>query len=338
MDELINFFGLLTFTALIWGCLLDRWLGEPRRWHPLVGFGQLAAALESRLNRYAADRPRSNRIGGLLAVLLLLAPLTLIGVVLQWQLLRWSGSLGGAGLWLYPLVGALVFYWALGWRSLVLHLQAIEQAMQLQDIELARDRVGRIVSRDCQSANWVDLRRAAIESALENTSDAIVAPMFWFLWGGIPGVVLYRLSNTLDAMWGYRNARYRQFGWAAARLDDLLNYLPARLTALSFVLMAAPGHRQSALQAWRTQARACASPNAGPVICAGAGALGLRLGGAALYHGELISKPWMGQGRDPEAMDLTRSLRLIRRSLFAILGALGIGTLLFTFRQLGVEA
>jgi adenosylcobinamide-phosphate synthase len=126
---------------------------------------------------------------------------------------------------------------------------------------------------------------------------------------GAPGCMLYRLSNTLDAMWGYRNQRYHDFGWAAARLDDLLNYIPARLTALSYAYL---GDTRKALLCWRTQAKAWKSPNAGPVMASGAGALGICLGGAACYGGNWQHRPQLGQGRLPEAGDIYRTLGLVR--------------------------
>ncbi|WP_341938665.1 adenosylcobinamide-phosphate synthase CbiB [Marinimicrobium sp. C2-29] len=315
---------LLTATGLLAACVLDRCLGEPRRWHPLLGFGRLAAGVESILNRAGrADTesyPLAQRLKGLLALLLLTGPLTALAFWIQWRLL--SSGLGA--MLVYGVVASFVLYWALGWRSLVQHLNEIEAALQGGTIDEARAQVGRVVSRDCESLQWPDLRRAAIESGLENTCDAIVGPLFWFLVAGIPGAVLYRLSNTLDALWGYRTARHRHFGWAAARWDDLLNLLPARLTALAFALSAplVTGSWRSvpsALNAWRTQAGACASPNAGPVMCAGAGALDVRLGGPTSYHGAAAEKPWMGSEREPDQRDLRRALVLINHSVLLLL-------------------
>lgn len=302
----------MTLLALWLGCLLDYRLGEPRRWHPLVGFGHFASWLEKGLNRAGS----AARGLGLLAWILEVLPLVVLAFWLRMRLV----PLGAPGIWLYTGLGALGLYWALGWRSLVDHLRVIRLAFAQGEIDAARVAVGQVVSRDCSEASWSDLRRAALESALENTSDAIVAPLFWFAALGLPGVILYRLSNTLDAMWGYRNERFRHFGWAAARVDDVLNWLPARLTAMAFVVTA-PGFPAARLaaRAWFVQARQCDSPNAGPVMCAGAGALGVALGGPAWYHGQIKNKPWFGGTREPDARDLPRAMALIHRSVALVL-------------------
>ncbi len=315
---------LWVIAVLAAACLLDRVLGEPRRWHPLVGFGRLADSLAARLNTRDA-RPGAGRRRGLWALFLALVPFTALGFWLQSVL--WTS--GGWGRLFWALLAIVVLYWSLGWRSLVMHLGAIQAAFAGEDIDRARDAVGRIVSRDCRSADWPALRRAAIESGLENASDAVVGPLFWFALLGIPGALLYRLSNTLDALWGYRSPRWRYFGWAAARWDDALNLVPARLTALTFALAAGSGRATvRALKAWRTQARVCASPNGGPVMCAGAGALNVRLGGPARYHGELKDKPWFGGTREPGPADLVRAIRLINRSLALVLSIIMAALLL----------
>ncbi len=195
---------------------LDAWLGEPRRFHPLIGFGRLALALETRFHGDARWR-------GALALTLLVLPPVLITALAAGQ--PWS-----------PLLDLLVLYLAIGWRSLGEHAGRVEEALCTGDLAGARGGVGMIVSRDTATLDEEGIAKATVESVLENGNDAIFGAIFWCLIAGAPGAVLYRLTNTLDAMWGYRNERYRRFGWAAARLDDLLNWAPARLTALSYAL------------------------------------------------------------------------------------------------------
>jgi adenosylcobinamide-phosphate synthase len=279
---------------LVAGVLLDLLLGEPRRWHPLAGFGNLAKRLEHGLNRGGARLIRG-ALGWTLAVLPLAA-------------LAWL-AVDGAGLWLH----AVLLYACLGLRSLRDHTMPIVDALQAGDLEAARIRTSMIVSRDTQHALEPDLAKAGAESLLENGNDAVFGTLFWFMVAGGAGAVLFRLANTLDAMWGYRNARFNLFGRTAARIDDALNYVPARLTALSYVVLAGTA-RGRAWQCWRTQAPAWSSPNAGPVMASGAGALGVSLGGAAVYDGQAEQRPPLGQGPDATAVDIVRAWRLVLRT------------------------
>lgn len=291
------------------GVLLDLCCGEPKRWHPLVAFGRLAQRLERRFN----GPGRGRRGQGLVAWGLAVLPLTLA----VWLL----GCLPGLG----GLVDVLALYAALGLRSLFEHARPVARALRRGDLAEARQRVGYIVSRDTTQLDDAGVARAATESVLENGSDAVFAALFWFVVAGAPGVVLYRLSNTLDAMWGYRNARFERFGWAAARLDDVLNYLPARLVALTYALLGRTGR---ALRCWRAQAPLWDSPNAGPVMAAGAGALGVELGGPAIYHGATHQRPQLGEGQPARARDIERALRLVGRGVALWLALLALGSLL----------
>jgi adenosylcobinamide-phosphate synthase len=266
----------LVFSALA-GVALDAAFGESKGWHPLVAFGRLAERIEQRCNAGGSGW----RSHGVSAWCLAVLPLTLlVGVLAQVSAFGW-------------VVEILALYAALGLKSLGEHAQPVAQALRLGDLQLARTRVGYLVSRN--------------SAALDATGVALAA-LFWFLVAGAPGVVLYRLSNTLDAMWGYRNERFERFGWAAAKIDDGLNYLPARLVALTYALL---GQTVLALRCWRQQAPQWDSPNAGPVMAAGAGALGVSLGGAAEYHGELHQRPALGQGPQPRARDIERALNLV---------------------------
>jgi len=281
--------------------LLDRLLGEPRRWHPLVGFGRLAQRTERLFYGAAAISPLSRRLRGLAAVALLVGGLGLAAWVAQRSLGSWA--------WL---LDAILLYLALGAASLGEHAAAVHRALESGNLDEARRSVGRIVSRDTADMDEAAVSRAALESVLENGCDAVFGALFWFFVAGAPGVVIYRLANTLDAMWGYKTARYRYFGSAAARLDDLLNWIPARLTALTYVLL---GSRRTAWHCWRSQAAAWESPNAGPVMAAGAGALTVRLGGAASYHGCQESRPVLGQGAEAARGDIPRAVALVYRGM-----------------------
>jgi adenosylcobinamide-phosphate synthase len=277
------------------GVVFDLLLGEARRWHPLVGFGNLAGWLERRLNRGGARIVR-----GALAWLLAVGPLS----VLAWLACRSGDPVGLA-------VHALLLYFCLGLRSLRDHALPIGAALAAGDLPEARRLTARIVSRDTTHALEPDLARAGAESVLENGNDAVFGALFWFLVGGGAGALLFRLANTLDAMWGYRTQRFNLFGRVAARIDDVLNYVPARLTALSYVVLAPNAGQRRAWHCWRTQAAQWSSPNAGPVMASGAGALGVSLGGPALYDGELETRPVLGSGPQPMAADIERAWRLV---------------------------
>jgi len=289
---------MTTALAMVLAVLLDAWWGEPRRWHPLVLFGRLSRFIEGRCH---ADR----RSAGILAWMLAVLPL----VALAWLLEQWLGRLAS---WLAFAFDVIVLYLVIGLRSLADHALPVARALMEGDLAGARAAVGRMVSRDTAVLDNAQVAAAATESVLENGNDAVFGALFWFALLGAPGAVLYRLANTLDAMWGYRNERYERFGWAAARLDDVLNFFPARLTALSYVLL---GDATRAWRCWRTQAPHWDSPNAGPVMAAGAGALGVCLGGAAPYDGVWEPRPALGEGAMPDAHAIERAWQLVRRSV-----------------------
>ncbi|WP_243050938.1 adenosylcobinamide-phosphate synthase CbiB [Dyella sp. RRB7] len=284
--------------AMLAAVLLDAWLGEPRRLHPLVMFGRLAGGIEARLHGH-------RRRAGVMAWALAVLPLA----GLAWLIVS---VLGGMVPWLAYAFDVAVLYLAIGLRSLGDHAMPVARALERGDILRARVVVGRMVSRDTHALDEQQVAAAATESVLENGNDAVFGALFWFALLGAPGAVLYRLANTLDAMWGYRTPRYQRFGWAAARIDDVLNFLPARLTALSYALL---GDATRAWRCWHTQAKSWDSPNAGPVMAAGAGALGVRLGGAAPYDGVWEPRPELGVGAPADAGSIVRALRLVRRSV-----------------------
>jgi adenosylcobinamide-phosphate synthase len=295
---------LLPFAGVA-AVLLDRLVGEPQRFHPLVGFGAIADAVEARLNpglrsdTVAATNARG-RFAGLLAWSL---------AVLPWvALAAWLCSPARLGV-----VGdVLLLTLALGGRSLAEHAARVGADLIRGDLAAARRDVSFLVSRNTSELDEEGVARACVESTLENGADAIFAALFWFAIFGGAGAVLYRLANTLDAMWGYRTPRLGAFGFAAARIDDALNFVPARLTATAYALC---GNSRLAFTCWRRQAPQWDSPNAGPVMAAGAGALGVSLGGAATYHGSVEQRPLLGAGPAPRGADIARALRLLRRAL-----------------------
>lgn len=295
---------------MAFGLALDWGLGEARRWHPLVGFGRLANALELFFNRGHAQRAK-----GMFAWTLAVLPPVLLAA---WAIER----VAGINIVLWAALHVALLYFSLGLRSLLDHTGPITQALQQGDLPRARQLTSRIVTRDTDQATESDLAKAAVESLLENGNDAVFGTLFWFLVAGGPGALFFRLSNTLDAMWGYRSERFLAFGWMAARTDDVLNWMPARLTACSYALL---GNTRRAGYCWKTQAHAWSSPNAGPVMAAGAGALGLALGGSAQYDGVVEQRPPLGIGRVAKASDIDRAWRLVLRTVALWLLILTIG-------------
>lgn len=291
------------------GILLDRLLGDPRRFHPLAGFGFLADGVETWLRWGSPGHPLFNRLFGLLAWLLLVVPL----VALAW-------------FFAHPALDVALLWLALGGRGLTEHARAVVAPLSAGDLDAARQSVGMLVSRDTSQLDSPGVARATIESVLENGNDAIFGVLFWFVVAGGEGALLYRLANTLDAMWGYKDQRRVYFGWAAARIDDVLNLIPARLTAFTYAVL---GDSTHALECWRTQAAQWSSPNAGPVMAAGAGALKVSLGGTALYHGRAEQRPVLGLGPAPCADDIVRAVRLVERSQWLWLALFVVGGLLF---------
>jgi adenosylcobinamide-phosphate synthase len=275
------------------GYLVDLALSDPRRGHPVALFGRAAAALER-------VTYRDTRAAGALHVGLTVGAVALLGA---------AGARRGG-----PWSVAAATWICLGGTSLARTGLQMAQLLERGDVDAARRLLPSLCGRDPARLDGAGLARAALESVAENTSDAAVAPLLWAAAGGTPGVLAYRGINTLDAMIGYRSPRYYRFGWAAARLDDLANYLAARVTA-ALVVMCAPlagGSPSGALRVWRRDAARHPSPNAGVVEAAFAGALGVRLGGPTQYDHELQIRPTLGDGPPPTAADLRRAVSLSR--------------------------
>ena len=295
--------------AEVGGYALDLLLGDPewlRPIHPVVLMGKKITALESFLRERFPKTERGERLAGLVLALTVAGSTWIISRGML-QLLR---SISGAA----ALSLETVWCWeALAVRDLKVEAERVQAALERQDIETARKAVARIVGRDTGSLSGDGVTRAAVETVAENFADGVVAPLFYMAMGGAPLALCFKAVSTMDSMLGYQNERYRNFGRAAARLDDAANFLPARLGAL--LLMAAANLRgensKDAYRIWHRDRRKHASPNAGQCEAAMAGALGLRLCGPASYFGQRVEKPWIGdERREIEPADIHRACRL----------------------------
>jgi adenosylcobinamide-phosphate synthase len=274
--------------------------------HPVTWIGRLIAALDRLLNRDTADRHW--RLGaGAVAISLLLGIVGAIAVVVEHELLRLPFGLVAV---------AIVASTLIAQRSLHRHVADVATALEHDGIAAGRTAVAKIVGRDTDTLDAAGVSRAAIESLAENFSDGVVAPVFWMAIAGLPGAALYKAINTADSMIGHRTPRHEAFGWAAAKLDDLVNLPASRLSALLLVAAATLSKNGSAAAAWRAVVRDAArhrSPNAGYPEAAMAGALGLSLAGPRIYGGVTIDDATMGDGRrDATAADIRQALRLYR--------------------------
>jgi len=286
--------------GVLLGYLADLVLGDPRAGHPVAGFGAAAGALERATYR-------DSRAAGAAYVAVLVGAVSLVGIALDRQARRF-GAIGSV------MVTATATWVALGGTSLARIGSAMGELLSRDDLGGARRLLPSLCGRDPETLDAAGLTRATVESLAENTADAQVAPLLWATAGGVPGVLGYRVVNTLDAMVGHRSPRYALFGWAAARLDDAANYVAARLTAV-LAAVCAPvvgGSPLRAVRAWRRDAGRHPSPNAGVVEAAFAGALGVQLGGPTQYHYELQIRPALGDGPAPEVADVQRAVRLSR--------------------------
>ncbi len=304
--------------GILAGFLADLVLADPRRGHPVAGFGWLATHLE-RLNY------RDSRVAGLLHTVVLAGGVTVAAAGLEYRV---------RSPWARAALTAAATWAALGGTTLARTGNRMADLLEADDIDGARALLPSLCGRDPASLDGPGLARAACESVAENTSDAHVAPLLWVAVAGMPGVLGYRAVNTLDAMIGHRSQRYARFGWAAARLDDVANYLPARLTGV-LVLACAPlggGSPLGAGRAWRRDAARHPSPNAGVAEASFAGALGVRLGGPTQYRHQLEIRPTLGDGVPPGPADLRRAVRL---SQFVQTGALAVALVISAAGRIG---
>jgi adenosylcobinamide-phosphate synthase len=291
--------------------LIELCLGYPERLlraigHPVMWIGHLIGLLDRWLNRETIG-PNGRRTAGVVAVLILFGVVGAIAFVVQHELLHLRFGVLVVGLLASTLIAQ---------RSLHRHVADVAGALEKDGIASGRNAVSHIVGRDTEGLDAAGIARAAIESLAENFSDAIVAPVIWMVIGGLPGAVLYKAINTADSMIGHRTPRHAAFGWAAARLDDLVNLPASRLSALLLVAAAALSNGAAAGAAWRAVRRDAPhhrSPNAGYPEAAMAGALGLSLAGPRAYAGVRVEDAMMGDGRrNANAADIRRALALYR--------------------------
>ncbi|MBT3786881.1 MAG: cobalamin biosynthesis protein CobD [Alphaproteobacteria bacterium] len=287
---------------------LDALAGEPK-WiyqklpHPVVLMSGFLMTGERWLNR-TDWQPDARRMGGIVVIVAAILVMTLIGLGIELAL----SQLEAGALILVVIVAILMAA-----RSLYDHVEEVRVALEkTSDLDPARTAVGKIIGRETDQLDEAAISRAAIESLAENFSDGVTAPAFWFLVAGLPGLLVYKMVNTADSMIGHRNDRYLYFGWAAARLDDVMNLVPARLTAILFAGAAiVPGRGRQALSTAWQQARLHASPNAGWPEAAMAGALDVRLGGPRTYPDNLVvDGAWFGTGGDTNNQSLSRAIRI----------------------------
>ena len=301
--------------GLTLGVLADELLGDPRRGHPVAGFGAAAAALERRLYR------DSRAAGGQFTLACVLPVLATGGLIERRTATRPTAR---------ALAIAAATWTVIGGRSLRRIGSALAADLARHDIDAARALVPSLCGRDPAKLDSKGLARATVESIAENTSDSVTAPLFWGAVAGLPGLLGYRAINTLDAMVGHRSPRYARFGTAAARLDDLANLIPSRLTAVLTVALARQvgGTPAEAYRAWRSDAALHPSPNAGQCEAAAAGALGVLLGGPTSYPTHIEIRPILGSGRTPELQDIARAARLSHLVQYATLAVVVAATLL----------
>ncbi|MEO9168270.1 MAG: adenosylcobinamide-phosphate synthase CbiB [Aestuariivirga sp.] len=283
--------------------------------HPVQWIGRLITFLDDGLNDEEAE-PQQNKSSGVLAMVVLIAVCALPALAVQYALMKLPYG------YVLNVLLAIPF---IAQHSLTQHVEAVAKALS-NSPEDARSEVAKIVGRDVTALNQAGIAKAALESLAENASDGVVAPVFWYALLGLPGIVAYKAINTADSMIGHKSEKYLNFGWAAAKLDDLVNLPASRLTGLLFVVAAYAQGKTASQNAWRSMRRDAQkhnSPNAGWPEAAMAGALGLQFGGARAYDGETLMLPTMGSGRSPEGVkDIEDGLSLFRNAM-ALLIALG---------------
>lgn len=321
----MRFFMNTPISSVLFAVVLDVIVGDPRSlWHPVMGIGKLIDALERKLYENE-DTPAIRKRKGILLVIL--ACITVTALVYSILALAFSVSY-----WLYFILCVYLLWTGLAGRTLKLEGLNVYHALAQNQLKEARERLSMLVSRQTELMSEDEVIKATVETVSENTSDGIVAPLFFGVLFGPCGMWLYKTVNTMDSMVGYKNERYLDFGWCAAKTDDVLNFIPARLTSW-FILFSAPLEGRpfkKAEEVYRRYRNCHESPNAGHPESAAAGVLGISLGGDAIYFGQTVCKPALGEmDQEPEPSDIVKTVRMMERAyimsaaLFMMLKVMG---------------
>ena len=306
---------MLFLIPLLIGWLLDWLLGDPA-WlpHPVVGFGKAIAFADRRLNHGSHKRVK----GGIVSIVLIACMFTV-----TFAINRLLGCWNGIAVMVFQ---AIIIFYSLAGTTLVREVRGVFRALD-RSLDEGRKQVGRIVGRDTLELSALDIRTAALETLAENLSDGVIAPLFWLAVGGVPAMLTYKMVNTLDSMIGYKTERHRQFGCVAAHIDDVANFLPARLTAL---LMVVASGRLKLLGFVAKYGHCHASPNSGYPEAALAGILNCRFGGPHFYFGQLFPKPYIGSNnRELTTADMKKSIRINRMAEIIMVVIVGVTTFFY---------
>ncbi|TAN45191.1 MAG: cobalamin biosynthesis protein CobD [Nitrospirae bacterium] len=314
---------------LLLACILDLLIGDPR-WlpHPVRGIGKAITWFEGMLRR-AARTVSSEKAAGIMLVLCIVPPAFFFTYVLRETLLSFEHPV-------MRMLGAIVIVYLISTtiavRELIASARAVIDSVKNSDIETARQSLSMIVGRDTQNLSEQEILKATMETLSENLSDGIIAPLFYLVIGGLPLAIAYKAVNTLDSMVGYRNERYINFGWASARLDDIANYIPARISGFLVVIASvfvfgSLSVGRSSLHTMLRDGRKHLSPNSGMPEAAVAGALGVSFGGPSIYGGMLVEKPFIGDKRETDYLKASEKTIIITR-VTALLGIVLVGGIL----------
>jgi len=304
--------------------LLDLVIGDPKKYHPISGIGKLIQNTENLLRGIHLD----GKLGGVL-LFLIVCLITFVLSILFIKLLFLVSTLSKSFYFLSLAILIVVSSLFLALKGLILTSSTVDRLVNENRLSEARTALKALVGRDTENLNPKQIKIAVVESLSENLSDAVIAPLFYFLIGGFPFLVLYKTVNTLDSMVGYKNERYKDFGWFSARMDDLFNFIPARITGLMIVLATlfifGAKKAKDSFRIMLRDGRKHLSPNSGIPEAAMAGALGIRVGGPNYYHGILVEKPYIGEEKDfrDDVIKLAQKVVVLSSFLFLII-SLGV--------------